>query len=200
MTQTNDFLPEGFSLPVTSNYMKFKEGNNTFRILDKAIVGMEFWKLKEDGSGKTPVRRKMNELIMESELETDKEGNKVSAKFFMVFPVYNYSDKKIQILELTQKTLISAIKGYNDNPKWGNPINYDVTVTRTGQGKETEYLIDHDPKEEMDKEILKQYKAMNINLDALYVGGNPFEGKPLNETTIEEAIDEMEEPKNEMPF
>lgn len=191
MTDKNDFLPEGYSIPVTSNYMKFKDGDNKFRILDKAIVGMEFWKMKEDGSGKTPVRRRMDEPILNSELELDKDGKEISAKHFWAMPVWNYNDKKVQILELTQKTLISAIKGYQDNPKWGNPTNYDIVISKKGNGKETEYLIDHDPKEDIDKEITKNYKAMTINLEALYSGGNPFEAKATNETTMEEAIEEM---------
>ena len=200
---TNDFLPEGYTVPSTSQYMKFLEGVNTFRILDKAIIGMEFWKTKEDGK-RVPVRRKMNEPILKSELEVNpKTGEPESAKHFWAMPVWNYKDKQIQILEITQKTLQKAITGYSENPKWGNPTQYDITVTKKGTGKETEYLIDHDPKEPIDKEILKQYKEMNINLDALYKGENPFAEVDSLEKEIERMGEEekVAEPKSEeMPF
>ena len=38
------FLPKNEREPVTSNYMRFEKGENVFRVLSSAIVGMEYWK------------------------------------------------------------------------------------------------------------------------------------------------------------
>lgn len=175
MAEQNPFLPEGYSIPVTSNYMKFAEGANRFRILDTPIMGMEYWKTLSDGK-RTPIRKRMGEPIPATELEVNPKSGKIEqAMHFWAMPVYNYQDKKIQILEIKQKGILKTIKSYVDNPKWGDPRQYDITVTKEGQNLETEYMVDHDPKEEMDKSILKEYKDLNIKLEALFDGADPFE-------------------------
>lgn len=178
-TANNGFLPEGYQIPSTSQYMKFESGVNTFRILDKPIMGMEFWTTKTDDKGvskRFPNRKRMGETIKMSELEVNPESGKIdSPQHFWAMPVWNYKDKQIQILEIKQKTVLEAIKSYIDNPKWGSPTEYDITVTKTGEKLTTKYLVDHDPKEELDKEIAKQFKEMKINLEALFDGKDPFE-------------------------
>jgi len=178
MTKKNDnFLPNDYEIPVDSMYMKFLVGTNTFRVLAKPIIGMEFWKTKEDGSGKrTPVRRKMGEKILVSELEINPQTGKLdSPKHFWMFPVWNYKAKKLQLLEITQKTILEPIKSYVENPKWGSPTEYDILVKKSGSGKEnTKYITDHDPKEPINSEILKEFKATYINLDAIWDNEDPF--------------------------
>lgn len=192
MPNANDFLPEGYQIPSTSQYMKFESGVNTFRILDKPIMGMEFWTTKTDDKGvskRFPNRKRMGETIKMSELEVNPESGKIdSPQHFWAMPVWNYKDKQIQILEIKQKTVLEAIKSYIDNPKWGSPTEYDITVTKTGEKLTTKYLVDHDPKEELDKEIAKQFKEMKINLEALFDGKDPFE---QTGETLEDVIASM---------
>lgn len=185
-----DFLPEDYKLPETSNYMKFEDGANTFRILSSAIIGMEFWKQTEDG--KKPIRRKMDEHISLDELEIDKDGNLIMPKHFWAFVVYNRKAEKVQILEITQKGIQKAIKSLIDSPKWGNPKEYDITITREGAGFDTEYSVMPEPKEELDKGIAKLYKDMGINLEALYKGDDPF--------TNTSSSDLAQEVAGEIPF
>jgi len=202
MTANKDFLPKGYTIPSTSKYMKFQDGTNVFRILDNPILGMEYWKTKEDGSGRLPVRKEMGVKISLSELEIDpKSGKLESPKHFWAMPVYNYQEKQIQILEITQLTLIKALTAYINNPKWGNPIEYDISITKSGSGIATEYQIDHDPKEAIDPEILKEFKETPINLNALFDGKDPFnttaEEAPA---TLEEEIAKMDDSGKSLPF
>lgn len=196
-TQTDSFLPEGYQIPSTSQYMKFENGVNTFRILDKPIMGMEFWVTKTDDKGVTkryPERRRMGETIKMTELEINPESGKIdSPQHFWAMPVWNYKNKSVQILEIKQKTVLEAIKSYIDNPKWGSPTEYDITVSKSGEKLTTKYLVDHDPKEPIDKEIIKQYKDLGINLNALYEGKDPFEGTEKVETveTLDDVINDM---------
>ena len=37
------FLPEDYKAPDSSNYLKFKDGENTIRVLSSAIIGYEYW-------------------------------------------------------------------------------------------------------------------------------------------------------------
>lgn len=196
-TQTDSFLPEGYQIPSTSQYMKFENGVNTFRILDKPIMGMEFWVTKTDDKGVTkryPERRRMGETIKMTELEINPESGKIdSPQHFWAMPVWNYKNKSVQILEIKQKTVLEAIKSYIDNPKWGSPTEYDITVSKSGEKLTTKYLVDHDPKEPADKEIIKQYKDLGINLNALYEGKDPFERTENVETveTLDDVINDM---------
>lgn len=204
MTETNDFLPAGYKIPTTSKYFKFQEGLNTFRILDKAIVGMEFWQTKEDG-GKKPIRRRMDEKILDSELQwrvnpATGEKEKEKAKHFWAMPIWNYNTQLIQILEINQKGILESIKAFQDNPKWGNPVNYDITITKTGNGKESKYITDHDPKEELNKGIAEEYKSMFINLEALFTGEDPFAKNELVEEAKKLPKESKAEVAEEMPF
>lgn len=166
----NNFLPSGYEVPVSpSNYMKFAEGLNRFRILSSAIVGFEYF-TKEN----KPVRSREVFEDMPSDI---KIGGKV--KPFWAFPVFNYQTATIQILELTQKSIMNAIKSLVDNPKWGKPFLYDIAVVRTGEGLETEYQTQGEPPiGELSDEIKEAFMDKKINLNNLFDGKDPFgEGK-----------------------
>lgn len=170
----NDFLPPDEKEQSVSRYMSFEDGENKFRILGSAITGMEYW-VTVDGK-RMPKRVKVGVNVPISELEENpKTGELDMPKYFWAFPVFNYADSKVQILEIKQKTIRQAIKSLIDNPKWGDPKKYDLTVTRvTEKGKTSYPSVTPDPKEDVDADILKEYKAMTINLDALYDGKDPF--------------------------
>lgn len=168
----DNFFPEDdYKLPETSNYMKFKEGDNTFRVLSSAIVGWEYW-----NTDNKPIRRKEGWNTVPDDIKTEKDGS-VKITHFWAFVVYNYEAKKIQILELTQKGIMKYIQGLVKNPKWGDPKKYDITVNRSGSGLDTEYTCTANPHSEIDKEITKQYEDMKIDLGALFEGNDPFAPK-----------------------
>ena len=73
----NGFLPKGYKIPeATTGYLKYKIGENKFRILDSAIVGYELW---VEGN---PIRNKKKDEFTPEELsnaDTNKfTGNKVN--------------------------------------------------------------------------------------------------------------------------
>ena len=166
------FLPEGYKEPDTGNYMRLEKGENTFRILSDAITGMEYW--KEVERKRKPVRVREGEKIMMGDLEKDDKGKLVMPKHFWAFVVFNRGSEKIQILEITQSTIRRQINALYNNKKWGDPQEYDITITREGEGFETEYTVMPNPKEELDKGIQRLYKDMKINLEALFSGEDPF--------------------------
>lgn len=162
----NDFFPEAdYKIPETSNYMKFnREGEFTFRILSSAIVGYEYFKPD-------------NSVVRSRTPFEDTPGIKSDGKVnhFWAFVVYNYEAKRIQVMELTQKTIMTPLKALIDNPKWGNPKNYDITVTRKGMSmNDTEYAIMPNPHSVVEPDIVNKYESMIVDLNALYSGGDPF--------------------------
>lgn len=180
-----DFLPNNYELPQKAgNYMRFQDGANRFRILASPIIGWEGWKIQPDGSNK-PVRKRMNETISVNEVDDQDR-----VKHFWAMPVYNYNEDKIQILEITQKGIQKSIKALVADEDWGSPLNYDLVITKTGQKLETEYQVQPKPAKKLDEGILVAFRDMNIKLEALFDGADPFEGekgKPL-EDQVDEGI------------
>jgi len=173
-SMSDTFLPTGYEVPTTSNYMKFEEGENRFRVLGSPILGTEYWITKEDKK-RAPKRLRMGIPVPQGEIEINPQtGEDDIPKHFWAMPVWNYAAKRIQILELTQSTIMKALRAYAANTKWGNPRDYDVIVTREKVGGKTQYSVMPDPKEEVGQEILEAYEKVHINLEALYDGADPF--------------------------
>lgn len=161
--QTNDFLPQGYEQPKgNANYMKLEKGSNEFRILTKPIIGWLDWKDKK------PLRFRMD--------------NKPSApvdptkpiKHFWSFIVWNYTTASIQILEITQGTIQGAINSLVNNPKWGAPYNYDISVDRKGDGMDTEYTIMPSPKSPLANGVADAFGKKPCNIEMLFDSQDPF--------------------------
>jgi hypothetical protein len=160
-----DFLPTGYKVPTTSNYLKLTEGEHTFRVLSSAIVGYEYFNTENK-----PVRSKEPFEEVPSDI---KEGGRINP--FWAFFIWNYDAKRIQVLELTQKTLMMPIQALVKNAKWGNPQGYDITITRKGTGmQDTEYAVMPNPVTPLDPTVAETFKKSKIDLELLYVGGDPF--------------------------
>lgn len=162
----NNFFPKDYETPKQmSNYLKFEAGKNKFRIVSSAITGYEYWTEE-----KKPVRLRK---FPEKTPVDIREDSKI--KHFWAFVVIDRSDGKIKICELTQSTIMNAIKACVDSEDWGDPKEYDFTVTRTGEGLETEYTVQPSPHKGLTVEELALVSLNPVNLEALYNGGNPFE-------------------------
>jgi hypothetical protein len=185
------FLPRDYETPQSGHYMKFVPGKNRFRVLGPAIVGNMFW--QSNGEGRKPVRRRMNETITADELEVDaKTGKTEPIKHFWAFPVWNYGAKSVQILELTQKTVMQAMQALADEQDWGEPQGYDIIVTRSGSGLDTEYSTQPVPHTKLAPEIQQASIATPVYLEALFAGGDPFvpaTGKPAPQPAPKHTAD-----------
>lgn len=171
------FSNDDYEIPVTSNYMKFDEpGEYRFRILGtfsegKAIMGTEYWTTV--GDKRIPKRLRMGVPVPSAELEINRFGNIDIPKHFWALPVYNYQDKRVQILNITQTSILKAIKSLARNKKWGDPCQYDIVVTRLDT-KPVTYSVVPDPKEPLTPEIKHAYENTYINIHALYDNEDPF--------------------------
>ncbi len=169
----SDFFPsEDYKIPSNSNYTSFIEGENTFRVLSSAIVGYEYW-----NTSNKPVRSKEAPETVPDDIKMEtKDGHSVPTKVshFWAFVVWNYNDRRVQILQLRQKSIMQGMEQYIKNPKWGSPKEYDFIVTKKGSGFDTEYLTTVNPKSPVEESIKNQYENMSINLQALFSGADPF--------------------------
>lgn len=161
------FLPKDYKAPAgSSDYMKFSEGDNRFRILsDEAVIGWEGWKTNK------PFRRKgIEKNIEDHEVDTDSTYGKAKPKInhFWAFLVWDYADKQIKILSLTQKMVMKSLEGLANDPDWGNPTEYDINVKREEKGGRTSYSVTSYPPKKVTAEVSKALEASTINLDDLF--------------------------------
>jgi hypothetical protein len=171
----NYFLPKGYETPESErNYMEFTEGMNTFRILSPAIVGYEWFENTGDG-GRVP-RRVRTEEEVPATVQTA-VNDRDRAKHFWAFTVYNYATRSIQVLKLKQKSIQRAIEAYTKNPKWGNPMGYDLTIEKVKTGSRERDVVYHvipEPPTPLDEGITELAKHIPVRLEALYDGEDPF--------------------------
>ena len=160
--ENETFLPNDYQAPASnSNYMRFEDGKNKFRVLSSAIVGWVDWS-KE----RTPIRTK-------TEPETLVDPAK-PAKHFWAFVVWNYQTNTVNILEVTQVGIRNSIIALVTDNEWGDPKGYDITITREGKELDTKYTTMPSPHSEAPGEALATFMATKIDLEQLYVNGDPF--------------------------
>jgi len=157
--------------------MKFEIGANRFRILKSPIIGWEGWKDKK------PIRKRMGESFVPEEVDDIEK-----TKHFWAMPVWNYKAERVQILEITQKGIQRTLKALVADSEWGSPLEYDITVSREGEGMDTEYRVVPMPPKPLTKTITDAYNDTSINLEALFDGSDPF-GKEVTDTDIDKAIE-----------
>jgi len=158
--------------PAGGGYMKFAEGENRVRILASegddpptAIVGMEVWTTDAEGNRK-PVRCQPGQKLSGDFDEEPKE--------FWAMLVWDYQAEQVRILEITQKGIQGEILSLKNDPEWGDLREYDLSIIKTGKGLETRYNVVPKPKKALPKEIQQTVADAEINLMALFSGGDPF--------------------------
>jgi len=158
----NDFLPQDYEAPQGSgSYMKFQKGDNKFRILSKPIVGWLDWKDKK------PYRFQMNQ-------KPEKPLTDKPIKHFWAFLIYDYADRSVKILEITQATIQKSIADLSKDEEWGAPFEYDLKVNKKGEDLNTEYGVTPSPKKPLSDEIKQAALDKPCYLEALYSGSDPW--------------------------
>jgi len=189
------WLPKDYKVPQgSSQFMKLEKGQNKLRILGQPIIGYEWW--EESTEGKKPFRVKTFEEAVRNGREP--------IKHFWAFAVWNYSNESCQVLSITQKTIMKALEALSIDEDWGNPEKFDIVITRTGDGMETDYTVQPKPAKEIDHNILEAYKESKIDLEALFSGNYPMETqKDENEPSskLETSEDTLaEDVADDIPF
>lgn len=181
-------LPRDYKLPSSGGpgrYMKFEQGANKFQVLGDIATGYVYW--TETDEGRRPVRVKSYKEIPVSVQGRDSDR----AKHFWACPVWNFNQEAVQLLEITQRTIQETLESYEANEDYGPLEGYPITVTRKGEGLETSYVVVPSPKKPAPKEALEAYKEANLNMEALYDGGDPFES-PIDNIALDEVMADLD--------
>lgn len=95
--------------------------------------------------------------------EADKP-DQVSTRYAWL--AWNHDEKKAQIIKQSA-TFYSTLAALVKNPDWGNPAEYDVSITRTGTGTDSKYAIIGARKSlELDERALKALAAVDLVTDS----------------------------------
>ena len=177
-----NFLPDNYVKPVSkSNYFKFEQGENKFRILSPAITGWLDW---------TPDKKPLRSREERAPLQ-DKRP-----KHFWAFLVWDYATEQVKVLEITQATIQNSIYELHMDSSWGDPKGYDINVKKKGEKLETEYTVVPTPPAPLTDEIKMAYGKLNVTLEKLYENGDPFEVVEGQNNNAGDVFDEaMEEIK-----
>lgn len=178
MTNTNeDFFanaPQDYEVPKSeSRYLKFKQpGNYKLRILQRPIFGWEAWTTGEDGKDK-PVRFAMDAKPTDTSPYRNGQLN-----HFWAMPVFNFNTGRVEVLNITQKSIQEAIEHYARNEDWGSPLNYNLTINRVGTGlSDTKYTVTaspHNPLPADAQQAWEQAQADGFDITELMRDGDPF--------------------------
>ncbi len=179
----DDFLGEDYTPPANDlRYMKFKDGDNEFRILSNPIIGWEYW--IKNATEKKPVRltyTEENGKIATAEAKKNSDPKDQKAKHFWAMKVWNYDTKRIEILTINQKTIQATIIALSRNKRWGNPAKkYDISVFKTGADKDTEYEVQALPMTPLAEEVEIALNSELIRVEALFYDADPFDETWVN--------------------
>lgn len=164
----DDFVSDDAVSSGSASYMKLETGDNKFRAISKPIHGWIVWNEDEEGNRK-PSRTEIND-----EPDAPSDDPKDKPKKFLALVVIDHADDEVKILEITQQSIIKAIKALASNVDWGNPFTYDINVAKKGEGMKTKYTVTPSPKKKLAKELVKAANEKPCNLDALYEGADPW--------------------------
>jgi hypothetical protein len=200
MTDFNPFdAKSDYEVPKAGGgaYLKFEKGQTTFMPLSSPIVGWQYW-----NNDNKPVRLADKPEGRWEELpgiRAEKDG-KLKVTHFWAFPVIDKADGKVKILEITQKGVQNSIREYAKNEEWGNPVQrYTFTVSRSGEGLDTEYTVMANPLATVPATWMAAWKettTKGFNLNELYTSGDPFNPSDVQADDIKVVSEDTAQPND----
>ena len=182
-----DFLPDGYEVPKSEGkYAKLETGDNKFIFLGGVTLGWQYW-----NTDKKCIRLQDKPKDTPVDIGVDENGKQKRVQHFWAIPVYNLITKQVQILEITQKSLMGALQDLARDKDWGNPIlSYQITIKKSGQKLDTAYQILPVPFKGDIEEIKQAYEESEVDMSNYFETeekDNPMEtANPYSEATAED--------------
>lgn len=153
------------------NVSKLEERKeHRFRFFGTGITGFEVWTV-----GGKPIRYpfKPETAQLPDDVRVDENGP--SLKRFIAGLVYDYAADDFKVMLLTQKGLMNMLFKCMQDPDYGDPVNYDIKISRKGSGLNTEYTLVPSPPKDPALSLTTRYEDLYCNLEALFANKDPFE-------------------------
>jgi hypothetical protein len=109
----------------------------------------------------------------------NREGTGVEAmKFALALPVYNFETARVEVLQLSQKSLIREIDAVSQMEDYSDITAIDFQLGKEGSGLNTEYKLTPVPRKKgADKEIAAAWedaRSAGFDISRLLENGDPF--------------------------
>ena len=99
-------------------------------------------------------------------------------KFAIAVPVYNYESGKVQVLQITQKSVLKELDQVSQMEDYENLLECDFTGSKKGSGLLTEYTLRPVPRKKGSQEHIDaawlEAKSDGFDISRLLTGANPF--------------------------
>lgn len=99
-------------------------------------------------------------------------------KFVLTLPVFSYDAGEVQVLSLSQKSIIRELDAVSQMEDYADITAIDFQLGKEGSGLTTEYKLTPLPRKKgSDKDIAAKWeeaKSAGFDLNRLLTGGNPF--------------------------
>lgn len=163
-------LPKNTEIPRgSSQFAKLQDGANKFRILSDIVVGWEGWKDNK------PFRHEGSVCNIKPEQVDLNQNEKPNINYFWAMVVWNYKEEKIQVLELTQKTIMGPLKDMEDNEDWGDLKKYDIQINKSKVDGKVTYSVLGIPPKPLSTGIKQKYEESDVDVSKLFDGKYPME-------------------------
>lgn len=168
------FLPNDYVEPSNSDYVKFDEWTHKLRLLTSPVFISTLREDYVDDKGKTRRRVTRKKLSKASDLQK-------WHKLAWLCVCYNYWENVIQLREVSQKNIRDQITTLCRDDDFGNPLAYDIKVTRKGMWQnDTSYTVQWLPKADVPEDVQKAYNSLYIDIDGyIEEWTSPFDTKDV---------------------
>lgn len=129
--------------------------------------------------------------------DSEYEG-KISRKW--AWPVYNHDEEEVQIFQ-GGSTIFNQIEALVQDDDWGDPVEYDIKVSRSGTGTDTKYNVSPSPKS---KDVPTDIEMPNV---VAVISKSPSASNvrklgeaPTQKDVVLEDIDDKPIDLSEIPF
>ena len=173
------------------NPSKIQSGSSVrFALLsDQPLEFFECWGEAEDGSVKpfrfaedpsdADIKEEMGDAYSR---RLNREGTAPEGvKFAIAAPVYNFDTEAVQIMQLSQKSIIRELDGISQMEDYANLLEHDFVLGKEGNGLNTEYSLRPVPRKKgSDKAIdgaWAEAKDGGFEIGRLLTGENPFKAE-----------------------
>jgi len=102
----------------------------------------------------------------------------IDIKFAIAVPVYNFDTGNVQVLSLTQKSIIKELDQISQEEDYSDLVSWDFNLSKKGSGLLTEYKLRPAPRKKGAQEHIDaawiEAKSAGFDISRLLTGGNPF--------------------------
>ncbi|REJ71131.1 MAG: hypothetical protein DWQ28_02700, partial [Proteobacteria bacterium] len=173
------------------NPSKIQSGSSVrFALLsDQPLEFFECWGEAEDGSVKpfrfaedpsdADIKEEMGDAYSR---RLNREGTAPEGvKFAIAAPVYNFDTEAVQIMQLSQKSIIRELDGISQMEDYANLLEHDFVLGKEGNGLNTEYSLRPVPRKKGSNDTIQAAWSKSVDdgfeIGRLLTGENPFKAE-----------------------